>query len=1036
MERGLAAQRDLFVSYNSADRDAVDSVRRAFHAKGISTFYDRDDLTPGQPWFDELEGAVRSVRGAAVFIGPGGLGTIQKREMQFLMVRQADEEAHGKRFPVIPVLLHGADPDAISGFLTLNTWLDLRGGFDDGQAFNSVVGYFQGQPPERAEAEPVRLCPYRGLNTFREEDWPLFFGRQEATKRIFELVLKQRLVTVTGRSGSGKSSIAQAGLLPLLRRQKPPAETWESIVFSPGARPFSRLAAQLVPLWSPPGRDQTDIGTESEKLGNRLAEGEVNLAHFVELALKHLPNTSRLIAVVDQFEELFTQTAQPEQRKRFTDELLDAAAESKLTIVLVLRADFYAQAISLDRRLSDRIASGLVNVTEMTRSELREAIEQPTVRTGACFEKGLVDRILDHLETQPGSLPLLEYALTELWQQRQGNVLTHASYDVVGGVAGAISKRAEQQFDKLLPGERDTAMPALSRLVHLSSGMGESSDTRRVVRLDELDTDATAVMRVFAARESRLVVLGFDEATGEETAQVAHEALIRGWERLRSWIGRDREFLLWRQQLRPFIDKWQALKQDRGTALLQGIYLAEARRWLRDRGRDLNLQEREFIQASERPVVQSRRRRQFAAAILPVLCLSLLGAADLGLSFPGSGQFRDWIDELNISAVRRPRTAAQLREATNKLISDVAAEVERRKFTTGWIRSTSNPADPFIDHWGHSEGVCALLHSSLARNGARNQAGNDARGPAEGLRMLFAPDLRVERDGRKYGWASGDPIGTDIIRVETVLWAGSGLAALAARGLTHSGPWTDSAFEESVRYVQESSVAFRNDARSGWRIYPVTSDPSVYPTVLSTQMLMDLRDARVLWPGADDLNTLIRGNLEWLISQYHSDGGAMPGWKEGAEVQTVPGLTLQAYAVLLRAQARGDIQIARPMMNAVTQLVMRKFQDGAAAGMTDSTAAYKNIVYISPIDGTELHPAPTTRFVWYPWAIECVARWLDLQPDHRAALNDSMVRRTLTVLLTAESQVYLQKNPYYTFRYSEMLYALGSLSRTLSAAGD
>jgi hypothetical protein len=1028
MERGLAAQRDLFVSYNSADRDAVDRVRRAFHAKGISTFYDRDDLTPGQPWFDELEGALRSVRGAVVFIGPGGFGTIQKREMQFLMVRQAAEEGHGKPFPVIPVLLHGADPDAISGFLTLNTWLDLRGGFDDAQAFNSVVGYFQGQPPERAEAEPVRLCPYRGLNTFREEDWPLFFGRQEATKRIFELVLKQRLVTVTGRSGSGKPSIAQAGLLPLLRRQKPPAETWESIVFSPGARPFSRLAAQLVPLWSPPGRDQTDIGTESEKLGNRLAEGEVNLAHFVELALKHLPNTSRLIAVVDQFEELFTQTAQPEQRKRFTDELLDAAAESKLTIVLVLRADFYAQAISLDRRLSDRIASGLVNVTEMTRSELREAIEQPAARTGACFEKGLVDRILDHLETQPGSLPLLEYALTEIWQQRQGNVLTHASYDGVGGVAGAISKRAEQQFDKLLPGERDTAMPALSRLVHLSYGMGESSDTRRVVRLDELDTDATAVMRVFAARESRLVVLGFDEATGEETAQVAHEALIRGWERLRSWIGRDREFLLWRQQLRPFIDKWQALKQDRGAALLQGIYLAEARRWLRDRGRDLNLQEREFIQASERPVVRSQRRRQFAAAILPVLCLSLLWATDFGLSFPGSGQFRYWIDELNISAVRRPKTAAQLRAATNKLVSDVAAEVERRKFTTGWIRSTSNPAEPFIDHWGHAEGVCALLRSSLDRN--------DARRPAEGLWMLFAPDLRVECAGRKYGWTSGDPINKDIIRVETVLWAGSGLAALAAKGLTNLDPWTDSAFEESVRYVQESSLVFRNDASSGWRIYPDTSDASVYATVLSTQMLMDLRDARVSWPGADDLNTLIRRSLEWLISQYHSDGGAMPGWIEGAEVQTTPGLTVQAYAILLRAQARGDIQIPRPMMNAVVELVKSKFQDNVPAGLTDSTAQYKDVVYLSPKDGTQVHPAPTTRFVWYPWAIECVARWLDLQPDHRAALNDSMVRRTLTVLLTTEREVYLKKNPFLTFRYSEMLYALGSLSRSLSAAGD
>lgn len=434
-----SAQRDLFLSYNSTDREAVARLQAAITSQGISTFYDRADLTPGQPWFDELEAALRRVCGAAVFIGRAGLGTIQKREMQFLMVRQADEESQGKKFPVIPVLLDGADPEIISGFLALNTWVDLRRGVGDAQAVNSFIRAFQQPSHSHPREAPSFLCPYLGLNAFREEDSSLFFGRKDISRKLFAHVLKQNLLVVIGRSGSGKSSVAQAGLLPILRQQKPPAETWETIVLTPGNKPFHRLAAQLVPLWSPPGRDQTDISTESQKLGDRLAKGEVTLGSFITLALKHLINTSRLIIVVDQFEELFTQTTQEEERRRFTEQLMEAKAQANLSLVLVLRADFYGHAIGLGRELSDGIESGLLNIVDMTRNELKQAIEEPAERSGACFETGLVDRILDQVEQQPGSLPLLEYALTELWQQRQENVLTHASYDAIGGVAGAIT---------------------------------------------------------------------------------------------------------------------------------------------------------------------------------------------------------------------------------------------------------------------------------------------------------------------------------------------------------------------------------------------------------------------------------------------------------------------------------------------------------------------------------------------------------------------------------------------------------------------
>jgi len=616
-----AGQQELFLSYHSNDHEAVARVRQALGLHSISTFYDRADLTPGQPWFDELESALRHVRGVAVFIGKDGLGTVQKREMQFALARQAIEEKEGRPFPVVPVLLPGCDPEMVSGFLALNTWVDLRRDLEDARAVEPFVRALRQPAAKPQEAAVGAICPYRGLNAFREEDAPLFFGRAAFAHKLLGQIFKQGLVTVIGRSGSGKSSVVQAGLMPLLRLQRPPDDTWEAIVFTPGSKPFHRLAAQLVPLWSPPDRDQTDIGTESEKLGTRLAAREVTLASFVDLALKHLPDTSRLLAVVDQFEELFTQSSSDDLRHQFVDQLLEATRESKLKVALTLRADFYGKAIGL-RNLSDAIEAGVVNVAEMTREELKAAVEEPARRPGLSFESGLVERILDHVQQQPGSLPLLEYALTELWRRREGGQLTHAAYDAIGGVEGAISKRAEEQFKKLSAPQRDIALPALSRLVHVSSAAEESTDTRHVVSLNEFGPDAQAVMRILAAREARLVVMGRDETSGNETVEVAHEALIRGWSDLKQWIDKDREFLLWRQQLDRFLEKWRGLAKDRDSALLHGVYLAEALRWLRERSRDLSAEEREFIEASEEPKIRSKHWKQLAAAIAAAAVLA------------------------------------------------------------------------------------------------------------------------------------------------------------------------------------------------------------------------------------------------------------------------------------------------------------------------------------------------------------------------------------------------------------------------------
>src|SRR5262245_3525110 len=244
---------DVFLSYHGVDRERVEAVRRQLGELGIRAFMDRDDLVAGLPWPQALERALGSVR-AVLGVGGGGdggesLGLWQRREAWFALDRQAQLEGHGELFPVIPVLLPGGRADA--GFLFLNTWIDLRDRADQEIAIDAIaraVGRLGALPVEGGSAA---LCPYRALEVFREEHAALFFGRESIANDLLDRVSHRPLVALVGPSGSGKSSVVQAGLVPLLRRQRPPQRAWDEVVFRPGDSPFYRLAGALLPLLEP-----------------------------------------------------------------------------------------------------------------------------------------------------------------------------------------------------------------------------------------------------------------------------------------------------------------------------------------------------------------------------------------------------------------------------------------------------------------------------------------------------------------------------------------------------------------------------------------------------------------------------------------------------------------------------------------------------------------------------------------------------------------------------------------------------------------
>jgi hypothetical protein len=452
MARGtaMAAGRpgfDVFLSYNTRDRQEVARVRDFLRQRGFSTFLDAESLPIGQPWFPELQKAIDTARAVIVFVGTDGLGNWQQHEVAIAMDRQARERRTGGLLPVVPVLLPGVNPEDAPSFVRVNVWVQLTEWNDGaGSALDrlaAAIGRGSAETGPDAVARVEALCPYRGLHVFREEDAGLFFGRDKFANDLLSKALAMPLVAAVGPSGSGKSSVVQAGLLPRLRRQRPPDATWSAVVLTPGKAPFHNLAAALHATWKVDGT-AVDRALEADKLGRGLADGAA-LDVAIGPALEAL-RTDKLLIVVDQFEELFSPECPKEDCDRFVHALLKAADGAHVCLALTLRADFYGKAIEQSRGLSDMLQQGQVNLGPMEPEELREAVTRPAEAAGLELEPGLVDTLLEDVRAQPGALPLLEFALTLLWERRDGRRLTNTAYSTMGGLKSPSTNSREAVF--------------------------------------------------------------------------------------------------------------------------------------------------------------------------------------------------------------------------------------------------------------------------------------------------------------------------------------------------------------------------------------------------------------------------------------------------------------------------------------------------------------------------------------------------------------------------------------------------------------
>jgi WD40 repeat protein/DNA-binding SARP family transcriptional activator len=508
--------------------------------------------------------------------------------------------------------------------------------------------------PAAREMEYRRVgeCPYRGLAAFREQDAAFFYGRDEFTRVLYDTIQKQPLVAnVVGSSGSGKSSAVYAGLLPELRKDG----NWLVADFRPGGEPLRAVAAALLPLLEPDLKE-TDRLIQARKLEDALSEGELSLCDVVGRVIEREHGEKRLLLVVDQFEELYTLCPEAEQRRHFMDELLIAVEKASqrrdgcFVSLLTLRADFMGQALAY-RPFADVLQNGSLLMGPMNREEMRLAIEKPAEMHGVGFESGLVERILDDVGEEPGNLPLLEFALSLLWERENYGWQTHAAYEEIGRVEGALASYADQVYAGLEEGEWERARRIFMQLVRPGKG---TEDTRRVATRDELGEGNWELVQHLADR--RLVVTGRDDA-GIETAEVVHEALIQRWGRFREWMEADRDFRSWQERLRSNLRQWEESRRDEGV-LLRGAPLATAEEWLTKRVGDLGPFEIEYIHTSqalqERRLAERegrRRRTILALSVGLVLALALAIVATLAFGQARLAENQTFSRELAAQAI-------------------------------------------------------------------------------------------------------------------------------------------------------------------------------------------------------------------------------------------------------------------------------------------------------------------------------------------------------------------------------------------------
>lgn len=451
--------------------------------------------------------------------------------------------------------------------------------------------------PTCAPIIPDEQCPYVGLAAFHEGREKFFFGRERLLSTLVAQVAAARLVAVVGPSGSGKSSLVLAGLIPLLKQgaiagagDTPDSAHWRYLPrLVPGSEPLANLAAVL------------QSAQASAHLELPLAAKVVFAPEGLHRAADYLVNLLNatgeqpVVLIIDQFEEIFTLCTDEAVRMAFINNLLTVveAPGPRHTVILTMRTDFESFVARVPALLP-HFETALVRVTPLNAAELRAVIEKPAELVGLKFEAGVIDALVQDVLGEPAALPLLQFTLLKLWEARDRNRITWETYKRLGGGRLALARSADRLYDSLIPEDQVTARRILLRLVRPGEGLEVTSNRIRqrvLYQTGEARDRVDRVLHKLVAAD--LLRLTTGERPEDTQVEVAHEALVRNWPRLVGWLEDERARLRERLRVTDAAEQWLKLGRDPG-ALLRGALLEEALRYT-----DLNELEQAYIQASQ-----------------------------------------------------------------------------------------------------------------------------------------------------------------------------------------------------------------------------------------------------------------------------------------------------------------------------------------------------------------------------------------------------------------------------------------------------
>jgi len=600
-----APEYDLFVVHAEADRAWVDGYLK--HALGLDPgrVMTPRDFRLGASVIGEFERGVTSSRFTLLVLSPAFLADRWAECGEGLVSFSSVDEGRNR---LLALTLHECQAPLR---LRFRESLDCC----DWNNWDAEIARLRRHLDAPEPTLKAIACPYPGMVPFRKEDARFFHGRDDEIQTLLTLIRHHHFLIVIGSSGSGKSSLVTAGLLPKLddpRNFRP--GTWRVLSLRPGSKPVEELSRTL------PGATDEPTGA-------------------ITVILAADPPVQKLLVVVDQFEELFSQVRDAATREAFIGHVKALRSDPRCTLIMTMRADFYGDLMNSALWPIDK--SEIIEVAALRGEALRQAIVNPAEATGVYIEDGLVERLLADAADEPGALPMLQESLVLLWSKMSGRLLTRASYNTLGrdgrsGLAVAMATKADATLAELPPDQQKMARRIFLRLIQFGEGR---PDTRRQMGVDDLraESDAPDEFDALLQRliDNRLLTLSSDQARGLRV-DIAHEMLIIGWPASREWVEIRRQAEKTRRRLVAMAEEWVRLGRGE-SGLLDPAELAEADAWLKsqdaiDLGIDFEVNA--LVEVSRRAIEVERIRKRvriqatiagLAGALVAISALAVWG---------------------------------------------------------------------------------------------------------------------------------------------------------------------------------------------------------------------------------------------------------------------------------------------------------------------------------------------------------------------------------------------------------------------------